>query len=368
MAKLFLSSIDLNKNELQNARLQNLATAPSTPVVGQMYYNTATNAAYVWNGTLWSVFDARLATSIPLAALATDPLARVNHTGTQTAATISNFDAQVRTSRLDQMAAPTAEVGMNSQKITGLAAPTVAGDAAEYQWTLNQIQASAAGLDVKASVRGIKAIASLVAAPSGLTAFDGITPVANERYLVIDSSLAANTFNGIWTANASTWTRASDCDTPADYNPGAFVFVEEGATYGATQWKVTTTGTFVIGTTAIAWAQFGAGTVYVSGDGLTLTGQTFAVGAGTGITVGVDTVGIDTAVVVRKYAVAVGDTAATSIAVTHNLGTLDVTVGVYAVAGGAEVECDVVHTSTNVVTVTFAVAPAAGQYRVVVHG
>lgn len=368
MSKLFLTSIDLNKNELQNARIQNLASAPATPVSGQVYYNTTTNAAYVWNGTAWKVVDATLATAIPLSALATDPLARANHTGTQTAATISNFDTQVRTNRLDQMAAPTASVGMNSQKITGLAQPTTAGDAAEYQWTLNQIQASSAGLDVKQSVRGLKAVASLAAAPSGLTAFDGITPVAGERYLVLDSGFAANVWNGIYTAAAGTWVRATDCDTATEYTPGTFTFVEEGTTYGSTQWKVTTTGTFTIGTTSIAWAQFGGSATFVAGDGMTLTGNTFAVGAGSGISVSADAVNIDTTVVVRKYAANIGDGSTTSFAITHSLNTLDVTVGVYALSGGAEVECDVVHTSANIVTLTFATAPTAAQYRIVVHG
>lgn len=67
--------------------------------------------------------------AIALSKLATDPLARANHTGTQTASTISDFDTQVRTSRLDQMAAPTASVSLNSQKITNLANPTANGDA-----------------------------------------------------------------------------------------------------------------------------------------------------------------------------------------------------------------------------------------------
>ena len=68
--------------------------------------------------------------TITAAKMVTDPYARANHTGTQTASTISDFDTQVRTSRLDQMAAPTGSVSVNSQKITSLATPTVNTDAA----------------------------------------------------------------------------------------------------------------------------------------------------------------------------------------------------------------------------------------------
>ena len=52
MAK-FLNNIDLNKNELQNAKLQNLAIAPSNPVAGQAYFNTTDSKAYIYDGTRW---------------------------------------------------------------------------------------------------------------------------------------------------------------------------------------------------------------------------------------------------------------------------------------------------------------------------
>jgi hypothetical protein len=68
--------------------------------------------------------------TITAAKMVTDPYARANHTGTQTASTITDFDTQVRTSRLDQMAAPTGSVSLNSQKVTSLATPTDNADAA----------------------------------------------------------------------------------------------------------------------------------------------------------------------------------------------------------------------------------------------
>lgn len=48
-----LANLDLAKNELQNARIQNLAAVPANPVTGQIYYNTTDKTVYVWTGGIW---------------------------------------------------------------------------------------------------------------------------------------------------------------------------------------------------------------------------------------------------------------------------------------------------------------------------
>jgi len=345
-AKKILVPYDFSKNEIQNAVIQVLASAPGSPVEGQIYYNSTDKKEYYHNGTTF-VTD-------------TD---RSRHSGTQTASTISDFDTQVRTSRLDQMAAPTGSVSMNSQKITNLASGTSASDAV----TLQQLQDQVAGISWKDEVAvATTATGTLATAYENGDVVDGYTLVTGDRILIKDQSTASE--NGIYTVNASgAPTRATDADSAAEIR-GAAVFVANGTTNGGTRWVLNNTGTITIGSTSLTFVQFGGGATYTAGNGLTLSGNDFNVGAGTGITVNANDVAVDVSVVARKATGLIGNGSSTSIVFTHSLSNQWCTVQVYEVATLKQVECDIELTSSSTCTLIFAVAPASNAYRVIVTG
>jgi hypothetical protein len=57
MAKKFYTDINLLRNELQNAAIQNLAEAPENPVLGQIYFSTTDNEVYICANTEGPVWE-----------------------------------------------------------------------------------------------------------------------------------------------------------------------------------------------------------------------------------------------------------------------------------------------------------------------
>lgn len=360
-----LANFDLTKQQLQNAVLHSLASAPGTPSTGQMYYDTALSAPRWYDGAAWTnkATDSLLLGGSSLATV----LARANHTGTQLAATISNLAATVQAYSLDLFAAPAADLSIGSHKLTNVADPTNPQDAATKNYVDTQGQLIAAGIDSKPSVRIATTANDTL---SGLAARDGVTPIAGDR--VLAKNQTTGSANGVYIAASGAWTRATDADATGEITPGATWYVEEGTINGGSRWKVTNTGTITLGTTAITIVQDAGGTTYSGSNGILLTGSNFTAVAdpvaGGGIAVTSSGIKVDTAVVARKFSQDVGNGSLTTITVTHNLGTRDVVVSVRDNTSFAGVITDWVATTTSAVDVTFGVAPTAAQYRVTVMG
>lgn len=89
---------------------------------------------------------------------------------------------------------------------------------------------------------------------SGLQIVDGVQLVDDDRVLVVNQT--TQTENGIYNADSGDWTRAQDCDGVNDLVEGTLVFVNPGGTNtGGSEWRVSTTGTITIGSTAIVFSR-----------------------------------------------------------------------------------------------------------------
>lgn len=434
-----LSNYDFKKNQLLNALMQKIAGDHGSPVEAIFWWDSTAHVMKVYDGTtvqtvafssgsgiLASLYDAytvlaadtdntpapvtlgastilgRRSTggivAMTIAQLVTELLAqdgtgslldadkldgqegtyyldRANHSGTQLAATISNLAAVVQAYRLDQFAVPTADLSLNSHKLTNVTDPSAAQDAATKAYVDALIQ----GISAKTSVRvATTANATLASGFENGDTVDGVTLVTGDRILIKDQSTGSQ--NGIYTVNASgAPTRATDMDSNAEIAAGLYVFVEEGTTNADSGWVLTTDGAITVGTTSLAFVQFtGAGQI-TAGAALTKTGNTLDVAVdGTTIEISGDALrvkdgGISDAKLAstfaKKYTTTVGDGATTAIVVTHNLGTRAVQVTVYRTATPYDqVMVNNERTTTNTVTLGFAVAPSAAEFTVVVTG
>ena len=188
--------------------------------------------------------------------------------------------------KLSAVGTPDAAVSLNSQKITNLATPTDATDAANKGY----VDAAVVGIDWKASVRA--ATTAAVTLATGLEngdSLDGVTLATGNRVLVKNQADA--TENGIYVVKASgAPDRSTDADTSSEITASFAVFVEEGTVNADSGWTLTNNGTITVGSSELVFTQFtGLGQV-TAGAGLTKTGNTLNIGAGTGITVNADTI------------------------------------------------------------------------------
>lgn len=402
MATKVLTPLDFGHLELYNVRFQQLAGDPGSPAEGWTYWNTTTHQFRLYDGTSWisvgtgmgsvttvSVVTANgfagsvsTASTTPAITVSTTVTGLLKGNGTAISAAVAGTDYAAATTgsaalkgngsggfaaaTLNDVGAATADYSINSHKLTNLLNPTAAQDAA----TKSYVDALSQGLDFKGSVRvATTANGTLASAYANGQTVDGVSLATGDRILIKDQTTASD--NGIYTVNASgAPTRASDADASGELSKGTLVYVESGTANSGQLWVCSATGAtpWVPGSSTSTWTQFAGAADITATAPITKTGNAIGIGIGAGLTTSGGNIVLDTAVAVRKYASTIGDGSSTSIAVTHSLGTQDVTVSVQDASTHAFVWCDVTANSTSQVTLGFAVAPASNSLRVVVHG
>lgn len=351
-----LNNLDLVKNELQNARMQNLAAAPATPVVGQMYFDTATNKFGMYYSAAWKYFSVEGHTHT--ISNITDWPAAVSMTEvgyldgvTSALQTQLNAKAPLASPALTGTpTAPTAAPGTNTTQISTTAFVQAAiaaliDSSPGALDTLNEL-AAALGDDPNFASTITTALAGKQPLNAILTAIAGLTsssPNGGYGYLVIDR-LA----DGIKLSFPQGGTGIDA--TQFDVNNNPIISLTDVVAAG-TYTKVTVN----------AQGRVTAGAALAAGDIPNFDWSKITSGkpttlAGYGITDGI-----------KRYSAAIGNGSLTSITVTHNLNSQNVTVAVRETASPYNIVYpDIQIATVNTVTCIFATAPTANQYQVTV--
>ena len=315
MAIKYLNSLDLNKNQLQNAVIQTASSDPSSPVAGQIYYNTTDNVIKFYNG---SAFVSAGGDLTAITSATTDQLTIANGTGPIPALTVvtgavTNGGTALATG--DQIY-DFVTVGINA-RIQNVTDPTSAQDAA----TKAYVDSVATGL---------------------LEYKGGYNASTNSPALTGGSNIASD--------KGDTYTVTTDGTFISEQvRVGDVIIVEEAISASSTPAlsKFTIVQSNVDLATAAATA--GAAVKGISG----YDSNNFSVSSGF--------------VSLKKFSANIGDGSNTSYTVNHALGSRDVIVQLYDNSSYDTVFADVVRTDANNVAITFGAAPSTNDIRVLIQ-
>jgi hypothetical protein len=279
---------------------------------------------------------------------------------------------------------PTADLAMGSNKITGLSNPTAAQDAATKQYVDNAVVGS---LQIKGGFNANTGAIDATPVTSNLT-YNDLPVAGDERVAIAIGDFYVVTTAGNFFGNAATPLTVGDqviCNTAAAAGAsveGDFVIVQSdtdlatATTVGLASFP--TSGGLTVNASGAVALDARAGVVGTYGA-VTKSLQITADGKGIITGIAAADIAIPSTQVTNfctaveacvgtglNYAANIGDGSATSYAVTHALGTRDVIVQVYDNTTFDTVICDVVRTSTTVVTLSTTTALATNAARVLI--
>lgn len=400
MAKKFLTSLDLTKNQILNVAIQNLSSAPSSPVAGQVYFNTTDAHLYFYNGTAWVDASGDISAVVAGAGLGG---------GGTTGSVTLDINVDNATIEIATDAIQVKDLGITTAKLNNGAVTTI--KLGDNQVTFAKIQTISSGKvlgNVSGSTGNVAEVSIITATDLTGSADTNIPSTAAIKAYVDGKIGGLGNLEGGWDASIGVFPTGSS--PVSGTKKGDYWYVSFGGTVGGVTFNV---GDVIIArvdnasvTVASDWIQLevnrdqattstlglvtlATGTEVNTGTDAnkavtpsTLSGRTAtetrsglaAIATQTQVNTGTDDATIVTPLKLKTlldnrtggYAANVGDGSATSFALTHGLGTRDVVVAIYDNSTYEEVITDVVLTSTSVVTVTFAVAPASNAYRVVI--